>query len=256
VIRVVKIGGRAQADPALAGVLASLTLDPRWRLCVVHGGGEELTDVQRQFGREARFVGGRRYTSPEDIDVVRMVLSGMVNKRLVSQLLNAGVPAVGVSGEDGGLLPAMLYDDGRLGAVGRPELADRRLLDTLLGAGFVPVISPVGRDVVGGEGLNVNGDDAAAAIAESVSADELHLVVDVSGVLDNAGTPLRSVDVDDIESLLTGGVARGGMAAKLQAARRAVTGGVPSVRIGDVLSLQDRSRGTAVTHSPSTVLKP
>ncbi len=187
------------------------------------------------------------------MDVVRMVLSGMVNKRLVSQLLNAGVPAVGVSGEDGGLLPAMLYDEGRLGAVGRPALADRRLLDTLLGEGFVPVISPVGRDVVGGGGLNINGDDAAAAIAESVSADELHLVVDVAGVLDTAGIPLTSVDADDIELLLDGGVARGGMAAKLQAARRAMAGGVPCVRIGDVLSLQDRSRGTVVTHSPSTV---
>ncbi len=251
-IRVVKIGGRVQADPALPGVLATLSKDPGWRLCVVHGGGEELTEMQRRLGRETRFVGGRRYTSPEDIDIVRMVLSGLINKRLVSQLLAVGVPAVGLSGEDGGLLPSVLYDGGRLGAVGSPKPADRCLLDVLLGRGFVPVISPVGRDVIGGGGLNVNGDDAAAAIAESISADELHLVVDVAGVLDAAGTPLASVEVDAIGSLLDGAV-RGGMAAKLEAARRAVAGGVPCVRIGDVWSLQDRSRGTAVTHSPSTV---
>jgi acetylglutamate kinase len=252
-IRVVKIGGRAQRDSALPGVLASLAAEVGIRLCIVHGGGDEVTAVQRRLGGEPRFVGGRRFTTVEDIDVVRMVLSGTINKRLVRQLLDVGVRAVGISGEDGGLLPASLFGNGELGAVGVPVRAKGELLDALLDRGFVPVISPVGRDVVTGAGLNVNGDDAAAAIAESLGADELFLVVDVPGVLGIHGDALPFVDLDIAGALIEVGVAHGGMAAKLEAGRRALLGGVRTVRIGDTAALRDRSLGTQLTHSPSAV---
>ena len=252
-IRVVKIGGRAQSDPDLPAVLASLAGESGTRLCIVHGGGDEVTAVQRRLGREPRFVGGRRFTAPEDIDVVRMVLSGTINKRLVRQLLNAGVPAVGISGEDGGLLPASLFEEGALGAVGVPVRAQGELLDALLDRGFVPVISPVGRDVVTGAGLNINGDDAAAAIAESLGADELFMVADVPGVLGAQGEALSFVDLDCAGALVETGVAHGGMAAKLEAGRRALLGGVRTVRIGDTAALRDRLLGTQLTHSPSAV---
>jgi acetylglutamate kinase len=122
----VKIGGRAQSDPALPRLLAQAARKGD-ELVVVHGGGDEVTALQRRLGSEPTFIGGRRVTTEEDMEIVRMVLSGAVNKRLVRQLLDEGVAAIGISGEDGGLLPALLLDGGALGAVGEPLVADARL---------------------------------------------------------------------------------------------------------------------------------
>lgn len=251
--RVIKLGGRAQSDPALPAALAAAWREPGVRLVIVHGGGDEVSALQRRLGGEPTFIGGRRVTTPADIDLVRMVLSGVVNKRLVSQLLQVGVPAVGVSGEDGALLRAEVLDNGVLGAVGVPHGADCRVLEALLDGGFVPVVSPVARDAATGEALNVNGDDAAAAIAASFGAAELLLLADVPGVLDADGAVLGTVDLDAIQRLIASGIARGGMSAKLEAARRALSGGVPAVRIGDVAALGDVTRGTVITPSPSVV---
>jgi acetylglutamate kinase len=249
--RVIKIGGRVQADPALPTLLAAAARATGDGLVVVHGGGDEVSALQRSLGNEPRFVGGRRVTTPEDMHVVRMVLSGAINKRLVRQLLDIGIPAVGMSGEDGGLLPAMPLDGGALGAVGEPLAANAGALRALLGAGFVPVVSPVGRHAVTGEGLNINGDDAAAAIAASLAADELLLVADVPGVLDAQGTTLAHVDADGVDDIIRSGTARGGMSAKLQAARRALTGGVSTVRIGDASAIDDPRAGTRIAFAPS-----
>ena len=251
--RVVKIGGRAQGDPALPSLLMQLWRSVEPRVCIVHGGGDEVSALQRRLGGEPRFVDGRRYTSPEEVELVRMVLSGTVNKRLVRQLVTAGMPAVGVSGEDGALLPAELFAEGTLGAVGDPQVPDTRLLDALFAGGFVPVVSPLARDVATGEGLNVNGDDAAAALAVALGADELFLLADVPGVLDATGRVRSELDFDAIATLVAEGTAHGGMTAKLDAARRALRGGVRSVRIGDLPALTDASLGTVVSNSPLTV---
>jgi acetylglutamate kinase len=252
-IRVVKIGGRAQADPILPGVVARALSLPGTRLVIVHGGGDEVSALQRRLGVEPRFVGGRRVTSEEDVELVRMVLSGAVNKRLVGQLLAAGVPAAGISGEDGALLRAARRDGGVLGAVGSPTGADPKLVHALLDAGFVPVISPLGRDEGTGEGLNVNGDDAAAALASALGAAELLLVADVPGVLDASGRPLSVIDLDVAARLVADGVAHGGMAAKLDAARRALGAGVPAVRVGSLDALLDAHAGTIITPTSSVV---
>ena len=250
--RVVKIGGRAQSDPALPGLLAQVVRAGD-ELVVVHGGGDEVTALQRRLGSEPTFIGGRRVTTDEDMEVVRMVLSGTVNKRLVGQLLEQGIPAVGISGEDGGLLPAQLLDGGALGAVGEPLDADPRPVEALLSGGFVPVVSPLGRHAETGQGLNINGDDAAAAIAGALGADELLLLADVPGVLDAAGSVVRAISADAVDDMIASGVARGGMSAKLQAARRALTAGVSAVRISDVKALLDPVAGTRLTnaHSPA-----
>jgi acetylglutamate kinase len=249
--RVIKIGGRVQSDPGLPGQIATAARAAGDGLVVVHGGGDEVSALQRSLGNEPQFVGGRRVTTHEDMHVVRMVLSGSINKRLVRQFLDAGVPAVGISGEDGGILPALLLDGGALGAVGEPLAANAAALRALLGAGFVPVVSPLGRHAETGEGLNVNGDDAAAAIAAALGAEELLLVADVPGVLDADGRPLGHIDADSVDHIIVSGTARGGMSAKLQAARRALTGGVASVRIGDATAISDPRAGTHIGLAPS-----
>lgn len=248
--RVIKLGGRAQNDPHLPGIVAAASA--RARVCVVHGGGDEVTALMRQLGREPTFIQGRRLTTPEDVAIVRMVLSGTVNKRLVAQFLNAGAGAVGLSGEDGRLLEAQPFGDGSLGAVGEPVRVHGALIDTLLDAGYLPVISPLARGP-GGEALNVNGDDAAAAIAGELAATELLFVADVPGVFDESGALLAELRADEAERLITTGVAKSGMAAKLDAAMRALQHGVARVRIGDLHAITDDAAGTSILLSPSVV---
>jgi acetylglutamate kinase len=249
---VVKIGGRAQKDPRLVQALATFAAHARGRLCIVHGGGDEISAMQRKLVGEPRFHGGRRVTSPEELEVVRMVLSASVNKRIVAELITAGVRAVGVSGEDASLLLAKPMHGGLLGAVGEPFAVEPDVLVALLGAGFVPVISPLARDAGSGAGLNVNGDDAAAAIAAALGAAELLLIADVPGVLDG-DTVVRELAPDHADALRLQGKTSGGMLAKLEAARNALDGGVGSVRIGDLSAIGDPHRGTRILHHPSTV---
>lgn len=248
--RVIKLGGRAQNDPALPSVLARAAQTER--LCIVHGGGDEVTAMMRQLGREPTFVQGRRVTTPDDVAIVRMVLSASVNKRLVAQLLTAGARAVGVSGEDGALLEARPFSDGSLGAVGDPSRVHAGLVETLLDAGYLPVISPLARGP-SGDALNVNGDDAAAAIAGALGASELLLIADVPGVLDAQGTLLANLHGDAVGQLVANGVAKSGMAAKLDAALRALQLGVARVRIGNLQAIEDAASGTSIFLSPSAV---
>jgi acetylglutamate kinase len=255
--RVVKVGGRAQSDPRLpialatAAQAAARSAGHAASLCVVHGGGDEVSALQRRLGLEPTFSGGRRVTSAADLDVVRMVLSGMVNKRLVALLVALGIRAVGISGEDAMLFTAHVTDP-RMGRVGGAVRVAPDLVDALLAGGYVPVISPVARDGddTGGAGLNVNGDDAAGALAAALHADELVFVADVSGVLENDVT-LPTLDADRAAALIASGVAAGGMAAKLEAAVTALRGGVACVRIAGLDGIGDPTAGTRIVLSPS-----
>ena len=193
------------------------------------------------------FFEGRRVTTAEDLELARMVLSGSANKRLVALLGAAGVRAVGISGEDGPTLLACPLDAERFGAVGTPSGVNVALLDDLLDAGWVPVISPVARNATSdvGGALNVNGDDAAAAIAAALGASELLLVADVPGVLDGRDV-IPTLDAVAARDLIATGKASAGMIAKLEAARAARDGGVARVRVGDVDAIADPARGTVV----------
>lgn len=247
VIRVIKIGGRAQGDPSLPGRLKEAAAAPGTRLVIVHGGGDEVSALQRSMGVDPTFVNGRRVTSASDLDVVRMVLSGTVNKRLVAQLVATGLRAVGVSGEDGAMLTARVTDP-TFGRVGGEVFADASLVADLVNGGWVPVISPIAcdRESSEGAGLNVNGDDAAAAIAASLGADELLFLADVAGVLEN-DVVIRGVDTDGIAGLISRGVVHGGMRAKLEAASSALGNGVRRVRVANLDGVTDSSVGTAVS---------
>lgn len=216
-------------------------------MVLVHGGGDEVTALQRAFGTTSSFVGGRRVTTAEDIELVRMALSGSANKRLVATLVEQGISAVGLSGEDASLISACPMDAKALGHVGVPSRINVAFLRHLLSGGYLPVISPVSRNGSDelGAALNVNGDDAAAAIAIALGAAELLLVADVAGVLRDGGVISR-LSVEEARALVSDGTARGGMQAKLQAALTAVEGGVPQVRISDILAIDDLTRGTVL----------
>jgi len=247
VTRVIKIGGRPQTDPSLATVLASGWSRANGGLVLVHGGGDEVSTLQAALGGSATFVDGRRVTTEKDIDLVRMALSGSANKRLVSTLVARGVDAVGLSGEDAALIGASPMDAERLGHVGVPKTVNVAFLRYLLSGGYLPVISPVSRDASGtlGAALNVNGDDAAAAIAIALGAAELVLVADVPGVMcDGAIIPALTPEL--ARQLMDDGTVVGGMRAKLQAGLSAIAGGVPCVRISDIAAIADPSRGTAL----------
>jgi acetylglutamate kinase len=266
---VIKVGGRAQQDPRLAPALAAWWANGRQGLatvgassticCVVHGGGDEVTALQRAAGVEPMFVGGRRVTRPDDIDRLRMALSGLANKRLVAALTRSGVPAVGISGEDGPLLAAELYAGASLGAVGIVRDVDTKLLSVLASAGYLPVVAPVAacrqadasRAVSGEPGdttlsaLNVNGDDAAAAVAVALGAAELLLVSDVAGVQID-GEWVGELTPAGAERAIAQGQIAGGMVAKVSAALSAVARGVARVRIGTLDILTSQERGTLV----------
>ena len=246
--RVIKIGGRPQLDPALPTAVAAAQRTAPGSLLIVHGGGDEVSTLQRLYGVEARFAGGRRVTSALDLEIIRMALSGSANKRLVSALIDAGVSAIGLSGEDGALLTANPLDPAQYGHVGMPAAVNTVLLRQLLEAGHLPVISPVSRSTEPAMGvtLNVNGDDAAAAIAAALGAEELLLVSDVAGVL-LGERAVPALGPEEAQRLIDDGTARGGMAAKLQAALSALDGGVQRVRISDIAAITDSHRGTILT---------
>jgi acetylglutamate kinase len=248
--RVIKVGGRPQLDPALPRALAAAHVASPRSLVVVHGGGDEVGMLQRLHGVEARFLAGRRVTSALDLEIIRMALSGSANKRLVAALNDHDVPALGLSGEDAGLLRATPLDADRYGYAGSPTSVNVPVLRHLLAGGVVPVISPVSRHGSASAGepsaLNVNGDDAAAAIAAALNADELLLVSDVLGVLVD-GVVVDELDVGAAQQLIADGSAAGGMGAKLEAALAALAGGVERVRISDIAAIESLDRGTVLT---------
>jgi acetylglutamate kinase len=245
---VVKLGGRTQNDPALPAALAALWTSTGGRVVIVHGGGDQISALQRLRGEEPVFIGGRRVTTDTALELVRMVLSGLANKQLVSSLVTAGAPAVGISGEDAGLLRAAPIDQPTFGWSGTPHAVNPGVVRALLASGYLPVISPVAareeRTLTGA--YNVNGDDAAAAIAAALGADELFLMADVPGVLDAQKARVPMLTLDDTRALIASGVAGGGMAAKLDACAAALAGGVARVRIGDLPALTSPAAGTTI----------
>jgi len=248
--RVVKLGGNEldRPDWLAACARALVRLDP---VVVVHGGGRAVSALSRRLGLPVEKRDGRRVTTPEVAEVVELVMAGPVNRQVVTALRAAGLDAVGLSGVDGGLLAAQPAPGG-LGHVG--EIAGVRvaLLESFLLAGLTPVIAPMAPDVSGAAGppLNVNADDAAAAIAAALGAAELLLVSDVPGVeVDGAVRP--ALEAGDVETLIELGVAADGMAAKLRAATAALRGGARAVRIGDLRLLDDARAGTRISLAPA-----
>ena len=241
-VRVVKVGGNELDRPDwLAACAAAIkTAGP---VVVVHGGGKAVDALSRRLGLPIEKRDGLRVTTPEVAEVVELVLAGPANRAVVAALRKAGVDAVGLSGVDGGLLTAR-HLAGGFGQVGTITDVRASLLQSLLLAGLTPVVAPVAPDA-SGTPLNVNADDAAAAVAAALRAEELLFVSDVAGVA-VGGVPQPSLAAGEIETLIDRGVATNGMAAKLRAAARALHAGARAVRIGDLELFSSRTAGTRI----------
>jgi acetylglutamate kinase len=241
---VVKYGGNAMADAGLKQAFAQDIAFLRYaglRPVVVHGGGPQIKVMLERLGLESEFKGGLRVTTPEVMDVVRMVLTGQVGRELVGLLNQHGPIAVGLSGEDAGLLGARKRGtvvDGELvdlGLVGDVESVNPSAVLDILDAGRVPVVSTIAPDLdMDGQVLNVNADTAAAALAVALGAEKLVILTDVEGIYadwPNRGSLLSSITLSAASELL--GRVDEGMLPKLEACIRAVEGGVPQAHVVD-----------------------
>jgi acetylglutamate kinase len=251
-VRVVKIGGNELDQPAWVAKCAR-ALKGMGPAVVVHGGGEAVSTWSRRLGLPVEKRDGLRVTTPEIAQVVEMVLGGPMNRLLVSALRAAGLDAIGLSGVDGGLLTAQPLQNGELGEVGEIVNVRASLLQSLLLAGLTPVVAPVAPSLTAPiRPLNVNADQAAAAIAAALGAHELLFVSDVPGVtIDGVTQP--TLAAGEIAPMIDGGVATGGMAAKLRAAAQALEAGVRAVRIGDLDMLEHATAGTRLLAAPPAV---
>ncbi len=233
----IKIGGIAGTHADAVAVLAERAPADT---VIVHGGGHEIEHWSRRLGLEPRVHDGLRVTDPETLDVVVAVLGGLVNTRLVSALAADGRAAVGLTGVDGSIL-RLRRRERALGEVGEVVAVDLRLLDALIGSGCVPVVTPLGLD---GDGalLNVNADEAAAAIA-AARGGRLLLCTDVAGV-QRDGRSVARLDAATAEAMLADGTAGAGMRPKLRAALHAARAGC-EVRIVDGRSAADLATALA-----------
>jgi acetylglutamate kinase len=239
---VIKYGGNAMTSPDLQRAFAEDIMFLRYaglKPVVVHGGGPQITEHLGRLGIETEFRGGLRVTTPEAMAVVRMVLVGQVNGDIVNLINNHGAFAVGLSGEDGGLLTATRRPglvDGEpvdIGQVGDVVAVEPSTVNALLDAGRIPVVATVARGV-DGLSYNVNADTAAAAIAVGLAAEKLIVLTDVEGLY--AQWPARDevvsqISADELAALLPGLAA--GMVPKMEACVRAVNGGVSRAHVLD-----------------------
>ncbi|MCW5965052.1 MAG: acetylglutamate kinase [Bryobacterales bacterium] len=228
----IKLGGALLDQPdsrlRIAGEIRAIAAEGH-RVVVVHGGGKQMTRLLDAQGIPSRFVDGLRVSSPEVIDALLQAVAGSVNKRLVAAFRQCSVPAVGISGVDGGLVDAEQLRE-ELGAVGNPQFARPLVLDTLLDQGFLPVVACVASNQ-DGEIFNVNADQMACICASAFPADQLLFLTDVEGVLDSNKQRIPQLSVEECRSLIRDGVAVGGMQAKLEAACRTVEAGVSTIRV-------------------------
>ncbi|MEN9772160.1 MAG: acetylglutamate kinase [Pseudomonadota bacterium] len=208
---------------------------------VVHGGGPQIESLLARVGKKGEFIQGMRVTDTETMDLVEMVLAGQVNKEIVELINHAGGKAVGLTGQDGGLIRArkMLVkaDDTSseafdLGHVGEIESVDPAIIHSLLASGFVPVIAPIGSGQEG-ETYNINADLVAGKIAEILKAEKLILMTNTPGVLDKKGNLITGLSAREIDGLFADGTISGGMLPKISSALDAAKSGVASVHIVD-----------------------
>jgi len=265
---VVKYGGNAMLDGVTEDFAQDIVLMKQTGIepVVVHGGGPQIGDMLKRLSIPSTFVDGLRVTDEAAIDVVEMVLTGSINKHIVSGINAAGGRAVGISGKDGNLILAkklerMKFDPTTLenrqvdlGFVGKPDKVNPEVLRNIMASDLIPVIAPIG---IGpkGETFNINADTVAGALAGAMRAERLILLTDVEGVLDQERKLIPKLSVKEARALIGNGTIRGGMIPKIETAIEAVESGVKAAvildgRIPHVVLLElftEHGAGTLIT---------
>ncbi|HLF40900.1 MAG TPA: acetylglutamate kinase [Acidimicrobiia bacterium] len=234
---VVKYGGAAMSDPKLAESFAQdvvLMRSVGMQPVVVHGGGPQISDLMRRLGKEPEFVEGLRVTDAETVDIARMALVGKVNREIVAAINRHGPHAVGLSGEDAGLLIARQRDE-RLGFVGDVESVDPTVVERLLREELIPVVATMATDA-SGQAYNINADTVAGAIAEALAAAKLVYLTDVEGIyedLSDRSSLISQIDAARLEAVVESGALSQGMIPKVRSCISVVRKGVERAHILD-----------------------
>jgi acetylglutamate kinase len=234
---VIKFGGNAMTDPSLARRFAEdvvLMHQVGILPLVVHGGGPQIGELMARLGKEPEFRDGLRVTDAETLDIARMVLVGKVNREIVSSINVHGPLAVGVSGEDGGLITAAPRNPD-LGFVGDVTSVDPTLLEKLFAEGLIPVMSTIGADS-SGQAYNINADTVAGAVAQAMNAEKVLYLTDVEGLygdMADENSLIREISADDLDSKIQTAEITDGMIPKAEACVSAVKNGVTSAHLVD-----------------------
>ena len=231
---VIKLGGHAMTDSdAMTNFAQDIVLMKQCNLnpIIVHGGGPAINNFLGKMNIKTNFLNGKRVTDKESIPLIEMVLSGSVNKNIVSAINSQGGKAVGLSGKDANLMICE-PDNPKLGFVGNPTQVNPEILRNFLESAFIPIVAPIG---VGADGqtYNVNADTAAGAIAAALSADRLLLLTDVDGVKNKNGEILTKLSIEDVKKLIENGTISKGMIPKTETAIKALEDGVRAAVILD-----------------------
>ena len=254
---VIKFGGHAMGnDEAMETFARDIVLMQQVGVnpVIVHGGGPMINEMLDRLNIKSDFFNGKRVTDEPTMEVVEMVLSGRVNKRIVQAINKQGGQAVGLSGKDAKLITCD-QEDPKLGLVGTPRNINPTLLNHLFDADMIPVIAPVGSGD-NGETFNINGDTAAGSIAAALNADRLLLLTDVSGVKNTDGETLTELTSKDIKDLIASGEISGGMIPKTETALNAIEGGVRAVVILDGRAPNACLLELYTDHGAGTLIRP
>ena len=231
---VIKLGGHAMTDSdAMTNFAQDIVLMKQCNLnpIIVHGGGPAINNFLDKMNIKTNFLNGKRVTDKESIPLIEMVLSGSVNKNIVSAINSQGGKAVGLSGKDANLMICE-PDNPKLGFVGNPTQVNPEILKNFLESDFIPIVAPIGVGV-DGQTYNVNADTAAGAIAAALSADRLLLLTDVDGVKNKNGEILTKLSIEDVKKLIENGTISKGMIPKTETAIKALEDGVRAAVILD-----------------------
>jgi len=234
---VIKYGGSAQTSDTLKEQFAQdvvLLHLVGMKPIVVHGGGKSITDLLGRLGVETKFVDGQRVTTKEVMRIAEMVLSGEINKEIVSLLDNHGSKAIGISGKDGGFLKGMPKDFENFGYTGKIEHINPEIVNNIIEDGAIPVIAPIaGSSTIGHPGFNINADLAASKIAVAMEARKILFLTDTQGVLNKEMKLITNLSIEKTEALKRDGTIQGGMVPKVDACIEALRGGVKKAHIID-----------------------
>lgn len=234
---VIKYGGSAQTSTDLKEQFAQdivLLHLVGMKPIIVHGGGKSITALLAQLGVETKFIDGQRVTTKEVMRVAEMVLSGEINKEIVSLLDNQGSKAIGISGKDGGFLKGVAKDFENFGYTGNIEYINPEIVNNIIKDGAIPVIAPIaGSSTMGHPGFNINADLAASKIAVALKARKVLFLTDTPGVLDKEMKLITNLSIEKTQALKKDGTIQGGMMPKVDACIEALRGGVKKAHIID-----------------------